>query len=96
MPLLVNTASLSLSFNRMTGSIPEFLTEFFSLQKLHLDSNYLNGTVPVGLSEINPLVEVRLDDNDLSGVIEDSLCQRKTILTADCDEVSCTCCTACG
>ncbi|CAB9505176.1 receptor-like protein kinase [Seminavis robusta] len=73
--------------------------ESWLLRRLNLDGNSFTGEVPAFLGALGNLKSLTLHGNDLTGVIDDMLCDRTQsglkVLTADCQRVSCDCCTAC-
>jgi Leucine-rich repeat (LRR) protein len=68
------------------------------LKRLYLQHNAFSGVVPPVLSYLSNLEELTLHGNSLTGVIDfrgsDSTCVLE-VLTADCKETTCSCCTQC-
>lgn len=60
---------LVLSFNHLSGSIPEELGDLKGLTRLSLSVNELNGPIPSELGRLKQLTSLRLDQNRLSGPI---------------------------
>ena len=65
--------SLSLSRNRMRGTIPFVLGQLSRLQVLDLGINQLTGEIPPELAELANLQVLNLHDNQLSGQIPPAL-----------------------
>jgi len=66
--------ALSLSFNKLQGSIPLSIGNLStSLQHLLLGGNSLSGQVPQSIGKLSGLIRLGLDDNYLSGTIEGSI-----------------------
>lgn len=61
---------LKLGGNKLTGSLPD-ITEFSSLQELHLFDNKLDGSFPEKFRKPSPLVILNLDGNQLWGSLPD-------------------------
>ncbi|KAM0901369.1 hypothetical protein ACQ4PT_020036 [Festuca glaucescens] len=60
---------LHLSYNSLTGSLPDWIGRFSSLKALYLDYNKLSGEIPVGIRELRNLTELWLNSNNLHGTI---------------------------
>lgn len=60
-------ASLGLSFNRLTGSIPEIGSNL-NLKTLVLENNFMTGSLPQDIGRL-PWVELNLSNNSFSGEI---------------------------
>ena len=94
--LLAKLEYLSLADNSMTGSIPSELGLLASLQRLYLDGNSLTGSIPSELGLLANPETLYLSYNSLTGTMPDEVCALNLIiLDADCEEVTCTCCTKC-
>lgn len=61
---------LKLGGNKLIGSLPD-ISEFSSLQELHLFDNKLDGTFPEKFRKPSPLVILNLDGNQLWGSLPD-------------------------
>ena len=64
---------LDLSYNWLTGPIPETLGQLKNLQDLYLSGNRLTGTIPETLGQLDSLQYLYLDDNQLTGPIPETL-----------------------
>jgi len=95
---------LYLDRNKMGGELPQTAELFYDgLQELVIYNNAFEGRFPVEHFESTLRVKkLMLHDNQMTGVISDNICDRLdpersytrlTDLTADCDLISCTCCT---
>jgi Leucine-rich repeat (LRR) protein len=93
---------LILSGNQLTGSIDiGFIADrnqiqaLRSLRSLRLENNKLSGRIDPSILFLLSLNRLTLHGNDLSGSL-DMICIRDLeVLTADCEQVTCTCCTQC-
>ncbi len=61
-----NITSLTLSNNKLTGSIPAELGELKALINLRLNNNQLTGSIPAELGELKALISLRLYNNQLT------------------------------
>jgi hypothetical protein len=82
------------------GTLPETLATLgTTLQFLRLQNNAFSGTVPTTYGLLINLSAMNLQGNSLVGSIPAEVCALRTTtlqeLTADCNEISCSCCTAC-
>ncbi|KAG9441150.1 hypothetical protein H6P81_017004 [Aristolochia fimbriata] len=68
-----NRKGLDLSMNKLSGNIPEELTELVELQNLNLSGNFLQGQIPEKIGEMRKLESLDLSRNRLSGVIPPTL-----------------------
>ncbi|KAF8034312.1 hypothetical protein BT93_C0569 [Corymbia citriodora subsp. variegata] len=71
-PQAVSATKLSvihLSYNNLTGNIPEDFGKLKNLSSLSLQYNQLSGGIPVGIGHLPALSDVRLSNNNLSGTI---------------------------
>ncbi|XP_076928025.1 putative LRR receptor-like serine/threonine-protein kinase At1g07650 [Bidens hawaiensis] len=64
-----NLEYLSVTVNRLSGTIPTYLANITSLVYLSLESNMFSGTVPAELGKLENLVNLILNANNLSGVL---------------------------
>ena len=63
---------LSLSSNRLTGSMPQQLGNLDKLERLVLSNNQLTGTIPAELGMLTNLQTLYLDNNQLTGTLPPS------------------------
>lgn len=93
---LVNLVLLDLDDNLLSGSIPSEIGTIVNLEFLLLNRNKLTGAVPTDLGRLNRLRFLLLDNNNVTGNVEGS-CGQLTlaVATADCEEVTCSCCNPC-
>jgi hypothetical protein len=88
---------LFLSYNQLDGTIPSSLAALTALEYLYLEDNQLSGTIPSSLAALTALEYLRLENNQLSGTVPFCNGTQRTQsfaqLSADCDKVSCRCCT---
>ncbi|KAF8034228.1 hypothetical protein BT93_C0497 [Corymbia citriodora subsp. variegata] len=71
-PQAVTTTKLNvihLSYNNLTGNIPEDFGKLENLSCLNLQYNQLSGGIPEGIGHLPALSDVRLSNNNLSGTI---------------------------
>jgi Leucine-rich repeat (LRR) protein len=99
---LKNLASLSITNATLTGPIPTELGMLTGLRRVWLYANSLSGSVPTQLNALTKLEVLEIQENNLIGVMPPNVCQTVQAspyefraLTADCDSVSCDCCTVC-
>jgi hypothetical protein len=99
---LTNLRSISIADDELTGTIPSEVGLLTNLQRLWLYRNELTGSVPSELENLTNLELLKLEENDLTGAIPSKVCETfnhssysKSAITADCDKVSCECCTEC-
>jgi Leucine-rich repeat (LRR) protein len=89
--------ALDLSENAIIGGIPYYFGNNINLEYLLLNQNeFLDGEVPTSLQQLYKLRVLLLDNTSLSGSV-DFICQTESleVLSADCGEVNCTCCSIC-
>mmetsp|Transcript_1597 Transcript_1597/g.2189 ORF Transcript_1597/g.2189 Transcript_1597/m.2189 type:complete len:862 (+) Transcript_1597:203-2788(+) len=65
--------TLDLSFNNLSGFIPEEVGSLDNLRVLHLNDNRFSGPIPRSLSKLTKLERCVLSWNDLTGIIPSSL-----------------------
>ncbi|XP_030466607.2 probable LRR receptor-like serine/threonine-protein kinase At3g47570 [Syzygium oleosum] len=62
-----------LSFNHISGEIPEEIGDLVNLEVLYMNDNKLSGVIPPNLGALQNLVMLDLSDNKLGGTIPSSL-----------------------
>ena len=65
--------TLTISNNKLSGTIPAALGDLSELTTLHLTNNELSGTIPAALGDLSKLIALDLSDNKLSGTIPAAL-----------------------
>lgn len=82
---------------RFTFLLHLIFLDLKSLAFLDLAHNTLSGNVPNLLGELADLAAVHLERNDLVGTMPSGFCGKTPTvqLKADCEEISCSCCTDC-
>jgi len=100
--LLTNLERLDLDDNSLTGSIPSELGLLNNLGSLYLYLNSLTGSIPSELGLLTNLEYLILHYNSLTGTMPNEVCALRNdnvgnldTLVADCEEVTCPCCTYC-
>jgi hypothetical protein len=84
------------------GPLPTEIGNMLKLEVLWLYDNHLTGDIPTELNNLKNLRILNLQKNDLLGELPPAMCNKfdpsgkLEELEADCDEVTCTCCTCCG
>nr|XP_048336994.1 phytosulfokine receptor 1-like [Ziziphus jujuba var. spinosa] len=68
---------------RLTGSIPQWLSNSRKLQLLDLSWNCLSGTIPTCLSNFGFLFYMDLSNNSLTGVIPKNISRLKSLIDRD-------------
>jgi len=68
-----HVTDLILSYNNLSGSIPEALGVLAELEVLYLTNNQLVGNIPAELGNLSNLQTLRLGSNQLSGIIPPEL-----------------------
>lgn len=94
---------LMLSENRLTGNIEfprlygnnDWIAQFTKFKTLRLDNNRLTGEVGEHIVLLYRLKILTLHGNDLSGTLSLVCRDYFELLTADCEELTCSCCTQC-
>ncbi|VEU42100.1 unnamed protein product [Pseudo-nitzschia multistriata] len=96
---LTNLVELDISGAQFDGRLSLGLLNLGNLEKLIVNNNNLVGTVPNSFGRIKTLTDVSLQGNNLSGSVPESVCwlreENLEVLTADCEELICNCCSAC-
>jgi hypothetical protein len=66
--------ALTLSFNNLTGELPDALGDLTNLQVLDLESNSIHGTIPASLGALSSLLQLGLGGNFFTGALPYSIC----------------------
>lgn len=87
---------MDVSNNHLVGGIGSFLGELGELERLQLHNNSFVGEIPPELESLGNLDMVTFHENDLEGEVPPGLCDDfLSRLSADCEEVTNSCCTEC-
>jgi Leucine-rich repeat (LRR) protein len=70
---------LSLSWNQLTGEIPEEIGNLTNLYSLHLNDNQLTGSIPSEIGNLTNLEYLNLYHNQLTGKIPESICDLNNV-----------------
>ena len=85
-------ASLSLTVNNLTGTIPSEIGQLgaINMRELWLFDNKLVGTIPTEFGNLLKMSIFQVEGNDLTGTMPSALCNSffLTVLGADCAEVT--------
>jgi len=94
---LPNLAELDISGAQFRGQLSRLFTNLApSLTTLIVNNNSFGGTVPDSFGELTNLNVLELHANEFTGSISESICALPLeVLTADCSEITCDCCTEC-
>jgi len=89
--------TLGLEWNSLKGSIPSELGFLVHMYSLALDHNLLSYMIPSSLAQMTTLDRFHVNDNDLEGHMPMEICGLESLkaLRADCEKVTCSCCTTC-
>lgn len=100
--LISGLASISITNTSLTGSIPTQLGLLTELKRVWLYDNELSGTLPTQLDNLKSLEVFEIHDNFINGTMLADICSyiaqsdyEYRTLTADCDRITCSCCTLC-
>lgn len=97
--LLTALTGLNLMVNRLSGSVPSEIGLFTDLKWLSLYKNQLTGTIPTELIHLTALESLDVHVNNVSGRMpfygNATRAIRLGQLEADCNEITCDCCTGC-
>jgi hypothetical protein len=100
--LISGLASISITNTSLTGSIPTQFGSLTDLKRVWLYDNELSGTLPTQLDNLKALEVFEIHDNYINGTMLADICSyisqsdyEYRTLTADCDRISCDCCTVC-
>lgn len=99
---LTGLASFSLTNTTVKGTIPTEVGQLTGLRRAWFYGNKLSGEIPTELGNLPLLEVVELYGNDLVGAMPQGTCDAVAaatydykVLSADCNEVDCGCCTQC-
>jgi len=101
--MLGNLTRLDVSRNHLTSSLPSELGLLSdNLADLHLRANSLTGSLPNELGLLKNLEAMWIEQNSFTGTMLNAICvlvKRNSTgfwrLSADCEEMECSCCTDC-
>jgi hypothetical protein len=102
---LATMKSLSLTVNRLTGTLPAELGDLTSMEQMWFTGNELTGTVPSELGSLPVLKILQLEGNLFTGEMPQDVCDNMGFLKnleflgSDCEpgnDFDCSCCTCCG
>lgn len=92
-----NLISLSLTDNNLNGQIPWQIGNLPALRQVWLYGNNLSGGIPVQVGQLSQLERFEVFENSVNGGVPSQVCALGlTTLAADCNEISCSCCTCCN
>lgn len=96
---LTNLVELDISQALFDGRFSLGILNLEDLEKLIVSDNKLVGTVPFILGQLSKLSNLSLQGNGFSGSIPESVCllreENLEVLTADCEKITCDCCSSC-
>eukprot|EP00587_Corethron_hystrix_P004909 CAMPEP_0113297048 /NCGR_PEP_ID=MMETSP0010_2-20120614/74_1 /TAXON_ID=216773 ORGANISM="Corethron hystrix, Strain 308" /NCGR_SAMPLE_ID=MMETSP0010_2 /ASSEMBLY_ACC=CAM_ASM_000155 /LENGTH=414 /DNA_ID=CAMNT_0000149875 /DNA_START=17 /DNA_END=1262 /DNA_ORIENTATION=- /assembly_acc=CAM_ASM_000155 len=69
--------------NKLTGPVPDTLTNNLKLERVDLDNNLLTGTIPQQIGKLQNLIIWDTDDNLMTGSIPDSIFSIGTLQALD-------------
>ena len=84
--------------NIFYGTLPKEWSNMPYLEKISIEYNLLTGTIPNEFNYMYQLTSLSMQNNDLTGEMQWGLCPgcySVVDLKADCEEVTCECCTMC-
>lgn len=89
--------SLIIGDNRLSSTLPSEMGMLTSLRFFQGENNLFTGEIPTQFGSIVSLESAHLDGNDFTGSAPmcDAAVSFIQTLSADCDEVTCDCCTHC-
>lgn len=94
---LTNMKTLNIAGTQISGPVHSWLGNLSSLEYIWLQDTLLSGTLPSSLASFQRTKEILLYNTRMNGTVP--FCEPEDpsffTLVADCDEVECSCCTAC-
>ncbi|KAL9184973.1 hypothetical protein ACHAXT_002750 [Thalassiosira profunda] len=83
--------------NELSGPIPSDIGKLTKLEYIYLEGNNFSGNVPSELGELTKLKALHLHESSLVGEMPSEICklQQEFVLqdlTADCEDIACSCC----
>jgi Leucine-rich repeat (LRR) protein len=94
--------SLSVTNCGLTGTIPSQVGSMSNMEQLWFYGNALTGRIPTEMGNLNRMRILELENNMLTGSMPTAVCFNRSpigsvaILKADCETVSCPCCSSCA
>jgi Leucine-rich repeat (LRR) protein len=92
-------SGLDLSSNRLGGTLPTTLGQLTQIKVFRINDNLFTGTIPGELQSWAQIEEFQIQDNGFTGELPGDLCRAFAVLGtnvyAECEEITCTCCTFC-
>ncbi|KAL3726303.1 hypothetical protein ACJRO7_031227 [Eucalyptus globulus] len=79
----VSLGQISLSNNRLSGSLPPSIGDFSGVQKLLLDGNKFSGPIPAEIGRLQQLSKMDFSHNKFSGPITPEISQCKLLTFVD-------------
>eukprot|EP00980_Cylindrotheca_fusiformis_P028581 scaffold22613_cov126-Cylindrotheca_fusiformis.AAC.1 len=94
---LTRLRTIGLERNQFSSTIPTEFGRMTDTERLNLDRNELTGTIPLSLQQLTNLEGLNVSfNNQLQGSVPQGVCNRNLdYLEADCEFVTCNCCTKC-
>jgi hypothetical protein len=97
-----NMVLMRIENSGLTGTIPNGFLTNSPVEFLYLSRNRLSGRIPNSFGLLTSLNELTLHRNVLTGAVPSTVCTLRgtgssdlQVLTVDCNEVSCSCCSTC-
>eukprot|EP00535_Pseudo-nitzschia_heimii_P004090 CAMPEP_0197184584 /NCGR_PEP_ID=MMETSP1423-20130617/10157_1 /TAXON_ID=476441 /ORGANISM="Pseudo-nitzschia heimii, Strain UNC1101" /LENGTH=685 /DNA_ID=CAMNT_0042635433 /DNA_START=112 /DNA_END=2165 /DNA_ORIENTATION=+ len=93
---LTDLMELDISQAQFSGKLSFAFSNLKKLEKLIVNGNELSGTIPNSFGDLSSLSVLNLQENVFDDIIPEEICllfeESLEILTADCEEVTCLCC----
>ncbi|KAG4381359.1 hypothetical protein JHK82_042182 [Glycine max] len=80
---LTKLVKLSMSNNSISGTLPDNIADFKSLEFLDISNNLFSSSLPLGIGELRSLQNLSLAGNNFSGPIPDSISEMASIKSLD-------------